>query len=199
MKSCVHVVFGLFLLPIVASEARAQLALDRASPSFNQTRQSAGPGAAAWPEGARVGYVNLDRVAALSAEGKAAAAKLQDLRSRKAQEVSARDKEVETLQQKLSQAALDDVMRAKLQREFQRAQVNYQRFAEDAQREVQELQQQLSQAFNARVFPLVGEVAREKKLWAVFGGDSGLLWYDPGLDLSEELAQRLDKSVTPRR
>jgi outer membrane protein len=77
--------------------------------------------------------------------------------------------------------------------------VDFQRFTEDAQVEVQEVQQELLQAFSARVFPVIGQVAKEKNLWAVFGSDSGLLWHNPALDLSEEVAKRLDGSATPKR
>jgi outer membrane protein len=154
-----------------------------------------------FPEGARLGYVDVNRVAALSSEGKAAAAKLEALRKQKSTEVSERSKQVEALQQKLSQsgAVLNDVARARLQREFQRAQVDFQRFTEDAQSEVQETEQQLLQAFTARLFPVIGQVATEKNLWAVFSGESGLLWHNPALDLSEEVAKRLDAATAPKR
>ena len=85
--------------------------------------------------------------------------------------------------------------RVRLQRDFQRAQVDFQRASEDAQNALQEAQQETSQAFSAKLFPIIGEVAREKKIWAVFGNDSGLLWHDPATDLSEEVAKRLDASI----
>jgi outer membrane protein len=157
--------------------------------------------AAPFPEGARLGYVDVNRVAALSGEGKAATVKLETLRQKKSTEASERSKQVEALQQKLSQsdAVLNDVARARLQREFQRAQVDFQRFTEDAQAEVQEAEQQLLQAFTARLFPVIGQVATEKNLWAVFSSESGLLWHNPALDLSEEVAKRLDAATAPKR
>ena len=95
-------------------------------------------------------YVDIERVAALSAEGKAAAAKLQDLRTRKSAEVSARSKQVEALQAKLVQSdgVVNDLVKVRLQREFQRAQIDFQRFSEDAQAEVQEAQQDTLRGFN---------------------------------------------------
>jgi outer membrane protein len=166
-------------------------------PQPNLSPRTAG---SAFPEDARLAYVDVNRVAALSGEGKAAAGKLEALRNKKSTEVSERSKQLEVLQQKLSQGdVLNDVARARLQREFQRAQVDFQRFTEDAQAEVQEVEQQLLQAFTARLFPVIGQVATEKNLWAVFSSDSGLLWHNPALDLSEEVAKRLDAATAPKR
>ena len=154
----------------------------------------------AFADDARIGYVDIERVAALSTEGKAAAAKLQDLRSRKAAEAAARSKQVESLQQKLTQgtSVLNDAARARLQREFERSRIDFQRFNEDAQAEVQDTQQQLLQAFTTRLFRVVGEVATEKKLWAVFSNESNLVWHHPAVDLSEEVAKRLDVEAPGR-
>jgi len=153
----------------------------------------------AFPKDSRIGYVDLERVAALSTEGKSATAQLEALRTKKAAEVAARGKQVEALQQKLTAGAvLNEAAYTRLQREFQRAQLDFQRFNEDAQAEVQDTQQQLWRAFTTRLFPVVGQVATEKNLWAVFSSESTLLWHAPAIDLSEEVAKRLDAAVPPK-
>jgi Skp family chaperone for outer membrane proteins len=147
-----------------------------------------------FPKDSRIGYVDLERVAALSSEGKSATAQLEALRTKKAAEVASRGKQVELLQQKLSDgsAVLNEAAFTRLQREFQRAQLDFQRFNEDAQAEVRDTQQLLWRAFTTRLFPVVGQVATEKNLWAVFSSESTLLWHHPAIDLSEEVAKRLD-------
>jgi Skp family chaperone for outer membrane proteins len=145
----------------------------------------------------KIAYVNLDRIASLSAEGKAAAATLQRFRDRKAGEVAERGKQVEALQAKLSQgeSVLNDDARQRLRRQFDRAQIDFQRFTQDSEAEVQDLQQQLMSAFTAKLFPIIGQVATEKNLWAVFNlSESGIIWQNPAFDLSEEIARRLDAS-----
>jgi outer membrane protein len=156
---------------------------------------------APFPDGARIGYVDLNRVASLSSEGKAAAAKIEEVRKKKAAEITDRGKQVESLQQKVTQGStmLSEAALGRLQREFERAQVDFQRFREDAEAEVQDVQQQLLRAFTARLFPVIGEVATEKNLWAVFSNESNLLWHQPTLDLSEEIARRLDKPAAPKK
>src|SRR5688572_1957454 len=109
------------------------LALGCTAPAFGQTltalsatQSNAGqvPARDAFPKDSRIGYVDLERVAALSGEGKLATAQLEALRTKKAAEVAARGKQVEALQQKLTAggAVLNEAAYTRLQREFQRAQ-----------------------------------------------------------------------------
>lgn len=149
---------------------------------------------ARFPADARVAYVDLDRVASLSSAGKAAAAKIDELRNKRATELAERSKQMSALEQKMTQSAavLNDDARIRMQREYQRARVTFERLRDDAQAEVQDLQEELLRAFTARVFPVIGDVAKEKKLWAVFSKEASLIWHDPAIDLTEEIAKRLD-------
>ena len=200
MERLTYVAFGIALVSLSSTEARAQGRYADSAASVVQNQLPARETAAVFPEEARVAFVDIERVAALSGEGKAAAAKLDDLRTKKSAEVSARGKQVEALQAKLAQGetVLNDVARTRLQREFQRAQVDFRRFSEDAQAAVQEAQQETLRGFQAQLFPLIGQIAKEKKLWAVFGNEN-LIWYSPAVDLTEEVAKRLDAAAVPKR
>ena len=91
-----------------------------------------------FPADARVAYVDLDRVASLSSVGKAAAAKLDELRSKRATELAERSKQVSALEQKMTQGAavLNDDARIRMQREYQRARVSFERLRDDAPGEI---------------------------------------------------------------
>ena len=122
-------------------------------------------------------------------------AKVQDLRVKRESEVAARGKDVSALQDKLAQssAVLNEAAREQLRKQFERAQVDFRRFTQDAQTEVAQVQRELEQAFMQKAFPGIAAVASERALWAVFSvGDSGLLWREPTLDISEEIARRID-------
>ena len=192
--------FGVALLATGVTDVAAQGAKLTSASSLPQVDQPARLSAAAFPDEARVAIVNVDRVASLSGEGKAAAAKLEDLRNKKSAEVSARGKEVEALQAKLAQtdSLLNDTARLRLQREFERARIDFQRFTADAQAEVQEAQRETIRWFNSRLFPVINQIATEKKLWAVFNAEDAL-WFSPALDLTDEVARRLDAAATPKR
>jgi outer membrane protein len=165
-----------------------------------ESRAPATAVASPFPADARIGLVDFGRVAAVSASGKAMSARIVELRSRKEAEVQARSKDVAALESKLTQNA--DVMNAaareQLRRQFERAQVDFQRFSEDAKAEVQQVQREVEQAFLEKARPAVEAVARERSLWAVLSmTDSGLVWWEPALDLSEEIAKRIDASPAP--
>lgn len=188
------------LLVAGASSASAQSTGLAASSVPPQLTQPVRPQTSAFPPDARVAVVNVDMVASLSSEGKAAAAKLDDLRSKKSAEVSARGKAVEALEAKLAQSTsiVDDAGRVRLQREFERARIDFQRFTADAQAEVQDAQRETIRWFNSKLFPIVNQLATEKKLWAIFNADDAL-WYDPAIDLTEEVARRLDAATASKR
>jgi len=196
MNTYMHVVVALGVAGMCSAEASGQILQAPVQPG-----QAVRSPAAAFPDGAKLGYVDIERVAGLSKDGKAAAAKLAEITKLKEAEVVGRSKQVEALQQKVAQGGsiLSEAAFVRLQREFERAQVDFQRFREDAQAEVQDARQQLLQAFTARLFPVIGQVATEKNLWAVFSNESTLLWHNPALDLSEEVARRLDAPATPKQ
>ncbi|MGV3518758.1 OmpH family outer membrane protein [Luteitalea sp.] len=188
MKSTSALLFGACLL-IAPTVAYGQPASPAAPLADAQTAFLA--------EG-RVAFVDFNRVAAVSKEGKALASRIATLRTQKESEAQARSKEVASLESKLTQgtALLNDAAREQLRKQFEKAQVDFQRFTQDAQAEVAQVQRELEQAFLQKAFPLIGAVAKEKSLWAVFSvGEGGLVWREPALDISEEIAKRLDATA----
>lgn len=96
-----------------------------------------------------------------------------------------RSKQVEALRAKLATDVLNEAARTQLQGEFERAVVEFQRFSQDTQAEVPELQEQMQISFGKRL-PVIGQIPKEKDLWAVFSGDRPILWHDPKLHLAGE-------------
>jgi Skp family chaperone for outer membrane proteins len=155
------------------------------------------PKPAAFPAGTKYAFINIQRVAAESAAGKELAAKVQALNQQKVNELNERNKQLQGTQQKLEAGAsvLSPNAAAQLQKDIERMQVDIQRFTEDAQQEVGALQQQLQDEFQARLSPIVQQVAQEKDLHLLFSAaDSGLVWADLSLDITGEVIQRFDAS-----
>jgi outer membrane protein len=148
-----------------------------------------------FPEGVKYGFVNVQRIANESAEGKAATTQVQALNNKKVEELNAKNKQLQGAQQKLE--AGGNVMsanaQAQLAKEIERLQVDIQRFTEDAQQEVAQLQQQLQEEFQRKLTPVLAQVASERQLHMLFSVvDSGLVWGDPALDLTPEIIKRFD-------
>jgi len=53
---------------------------------------------------------------------------------------------------------------------------------------VQNLAQQVEEDFTRKVLPIVGKVAQDKQVHFVFNAQqSGLIWAEPGMDLTSEV------------
>ena len=174
-------------------------------PAFAQTPAAPAPAAQApapapapprpFPEGSKVAYVVLQRIANESAQGKVATGRIQALQQQKAAELAEKNKQLQGAQQKLEKEAsvLSSTAAGELQKQVERLQVEIQRFTQDAQAEVQELQQQLQQQFQEQLEPVLQELGRERGLHFIFNGpDAGLVWADAALDISEDIIKKLD-------
>ena len=154
---------------------------------------------APFPQGAKMGFVNLQMVAQLSNDGKAAASKVQALTTKKQAEIAERTKALQGAQQKLQTGGgvMSDQARAQLERDIERQTKDLERFQQDAQAELNELQQELQNEFQTRLFPILDQLSVEKGLHLLFSGaDAGLVWAAPGLDLTADAVKKLD-AATP--
>ena len=148
-----------------------------------------------FPQGARVAYVVLQRIANESADGRVATTRIQALQQKKAAELNEKNKQLTGMQAKLEKegSVMNASASADLQKNIEKLNVELQRFTQDAQAEVQELQQQLQQEFQQRLEPVIQSVANEMGLHFVFNGpDAGLVWADQSLDISTEVIKKLD-------
>jgi len=148
-----------------------------------------------FPEGAKMALVVLQRIANESADGKTATTRIQALQQKKAAELTDKNKQLQTAQQRLEKEAsvLSATASGELQKQVEKLTVEIQRFTQDAQAEVQELQQQLQQDFQVRLEPVLQEIGREKGLHFIFNGpDAGLVWADNALDISADVIKKLD-------
>jgi outer membrane protein len=143
----------------------------------------------------RIGIVDLQRIAAESNEGKAASAKVKALTDKKTAELADKTKALQSNQQKLQQggAVLNDAARAQAQKEVDRLTVEIDRFQQDANAEVQELQQQLQGDFQEKLRPILDGVVKELGIGLLFSwGDAGAIWADPSLDITGDVIKRFD-------
>jgi Skp family chaperone for outer membrane proteins len=156
---------------------------------------------APFPVGAKIGFVNLQQIAQLTADGKAAAARVQRLAQDKQTEAANRVKAFQANQQKLqsSVGVMSDAARAQLEKDVATEQRDNDRFEQDAQAEINELQQQVQKDFQNKLFPILEELTKEKGLWAMFSAaDAGVIWWDPGLDFTMEAVKRMDAAAAKK-
>ncbi len=150
-------------------------------------------------EGSKVAVIDIQRVAAESAEGKAATSRAQALQQKKLNELNELSKKLQADQQKLQTggAMLNEQARSELERSIERQQKELQRAQQDAQDEVAQLQQDLQNDFQNKLYPVIQKVVSEKGIHLLFSSrDAGIVFADPGLDLTAEVIKRFDASST---
>lgn len=200
-----RLVLSVLVLAFVLSAAPAfaqAAAQPPAAPAQTQAAPAPAPQPpAVFPQGAKIGVVNLQQVAQLSVDGKASTAKVQALITKKQTEAAAKAKQLQDNQSKLQQSGglMNDTARAQLEKEIEREQLDQQRFEQDAQAEVTELQTQLQGDFQGKLFPILNQMVREKGLHVLFSvADAGIVAADPGIDLTLEAIKRFDAATAAK-
>ena len=143
----------------------------------------------------RVGAISLSYVARSSKAGKAALAEIEKFVKQKEAEVVARgtelDKQREALQK--SSVGLSPRALADLQKAFDKSRLEFERFQQDAQNEVQALQAKFDADFRIKLSPIIDAVSKEKGLQFVFGLEqAAIVWWSPTVDISADVVKRLD-------
>jgi outer membrane protein len=153
---------------------------------------------APYPEGAKVAFVDLQAIASNSIEGKAASSKIQDFQKKKQAELAEKGKALKSMQEKLQQggSVLSDQARAQLEKDIDRSNRELQFAQQDANAELEQMQNELQAEFNRKLGPILDAVSKEKGLHFLLSiRDAGALWAAPGLDLSAEVVKRFDAAA----
>jgi len=159
---------------------------------------------APFPAGAKVAYFNPQAVFQTSADGKAAVSRVNALIQKKQTENADKAKLLQGNQQKLqtSGSVMNEAARTQLEKEIERQTKDAERFQQDAQAEINELQQEVQNEFVKKLSPIIEQLANEKGLHMVFNAvESGIAWAAPGLDLTADVIKKLDAAkpaATPK-
>lgn len=151
-----------------------------------------------FPQGAKVAYVNLQAIAQLSADGKTAATRVQQLAQKKQTEVADKTKALQAAQQKLQTGGtvMSDQARAQLEKDIERQTRELERFQQDAQAELNDLQQEVQNEFQRKVYPVLQQLATEKGLHLLLNvPNETVVWGADGLDLTLEAVKNLDAAT----
>jgi outer membrane protein len=151
---------------------------------------------APFPEGAKIAYIDIQSIASNSSEGKTSTAKVKALQEKKLAELNVKNKQVEAAQAKANQGVLSDEARAGAAKEVERLNVEIQRMQQDAEAEMTELQQQLQLEFQRKLSPIIQQMSVEKGLQLLLSrADAGIVWAEPGIDLTAEVIKRFDAAT----
>lgn len=181
-----------------AAPSFAQAPAPPAPPAAQAPAPAPAPAAqppAPFPQGAKFAFVNLPALFQLSRDGKAATDKITKATTAKQKDIETKAKVLQTNQQKLDAGGtlMTEAARTALQKEIDREQKEGERLQQDAQQELTDLQQEVQTEFQMKLLPILADLSKEKGLQMLFSAaDAGLVWADPGLDLTAEAIKRLD-------
>jgi len=174
-----------------------------AAPPASQLPAPAPPPAqppAPFPAGAKIAFFNPQAVFQASADGRAAVTRVNALIQKKQTENADKAKLLQGNQQKLqtSGSVMNEAARVQLEKEIEKQTKDAERFQQDAQAEINELQQEVQNDFVKKLSPIVEQLAVEKGLHLVFNAsESGIAWAAPGLDLTQDVIKKLDAQSKP--
>ena len=153
-------------------------------------------------ESIKIGLVNSNEVISKSTEGKAVMAQLQDKDKSNSSKISAMDEKIRELETKLNTQRLTLTQESILQltSELERKRTERKRFAEDSLRELQELRFRLFTKVQDEVIPIIEGVGKERNLDIIFDlANSGAVYFNPTIDLTEEVIKRYDASKATKK
>jgi len=133
-------------------------------------------------------------------KAKKAIAQLEERNRKNQQDLSKLDEQIRQLETKLNTQQLTMTQEAilSLSADLERKRTERQRMAEDANRDMQELQQRLFLKIQSEVMPVIAKLGQEKGIDVMLDlRASGVLYFNPAIDLTDEVIKRYDagKSV----
>jgi Skp family chaperone for outer membrane proteins len=145
----------------------------------------------------RIGVVNSQEVLEKSAEGKRVTTQLEAKNKTLQEDLARIDDRIRDLETRLntqrltlSQEALGNLMA-----DLDKQRTDRTRFVEDSRRELNDLQMRLFNRLQTELRPIITEIGKQKNLDMIFDiGGSGIIYFNPAVDLTQEVIQKYDAS-----
>jgi len=150
----------------------------------------------------KIGLVNSQEILEKSIEGKKAISQLEEKNRKTQQDLSKLDEQIRQMETRLNTQGLTMTQEAalSLSADLDRKKTERQRMAEDATRDIQELQQRLYLRIQSEVMPIITKLGQEKGLDLILDlRASGVLYFNPTVDITDEVIKRYDAAKTPAK
>ena len=144
----------------------------------------------------KVAVVDVERVFVESPVIKESREILRDLQERKKSELEVMRQAIQVLKDRLSEGglSLSEEKLSELRLELEQKEIEFRRFEDDANRELQQGQEKALRDFQRQVMPVIAEVGRDLGYTAIFNKfQSGLLYAPDEADITNLILQRFDQ------
>lgn len=152
---------------------------------------------AGFAQGNKMAVINSQEVLEKSVEGKKVIARLQERDKKNQADLARLDGEISQLETRLNTQRLTLSEEAALQinSDLDKKRKERQRFAEDAVRDIQELQFRLYSKLQGELLPIIEQLGKERGFEIILDlTKSGAVFFNPAIDITPEVIKRYDAS-----
>lgn len=148
-------------------------------------------------EGQKIGVINSQEVLEKSAEGKRVIARLQERDKANQAALTKIDDDIRQLETKLNtqRLTLSEEALYQMNADLEKKRTERKRLAEDSFRDWQDLQLKLFNRVQSELLPIIEQLGKEKGVDVIFDlAKSGAVYFNPSIDLTDEIIKRYDAS-----
>jgi outer membrane protein len=145
---------------------------------------------------ARVAVINVQKVLAESTAGKAALERLKKMQDDRVAKAKKMDEEVQSIDNQINtkKMSLSEEKLAELTKDLSDRKISMQRYAQDADREVQEARDRSLQDLEKQIMPLINQIGKEMGFAAIFNKfESGLVYASDAIDITDMVVKRFNE------
>lgn len=146
----------------------------------------------------RIAVIDTEKILLSSQAGKKAVAELKKIQEQKESELRAKEQELKELQDKISQGRLSlaqDKL-ADLEKQAEDKGIALRRLQDDANRELNKRKDDLLGSIDEKVMPVINVIGKEHGYTLIFRKfESGLIYADEAVDITNTIIQRLDAAA----
>jgi outer membrane protein len=145
-------------------------------------------------DGAKLGFVDVQKVLLLSTAGKDAKEMLSQKANKYEAEKNSKEEELKKLKAELEKQSvlLSEAARNAKEKDYQQKYKEYQRFVKDAQDDLQTKNEELTNRLVDEIIKIIQEYGRSNKFTFIFVRNDSMLFADDKVDLTEEIQKKFN-------
>ncbi len=143
----------------------------------------------------RIAVIDTEKILTTSAQGKKAIAELKKTQEAKENELRGKQQEIKDMQDKLQagRLSLSQDRLADMEKQMEDKQTALRRLSEDATRDLNKRKDELLGSIDEKVMPIINQIGHEQNYTLIFRKfESGLIYADEAVDITNVVVQRLD-------
>lgn len=145
----------------------------------------------------KIAVMSSNDVLGKSVEGKKVIAQLEAFKQNKQKDLDSLQKDIVALDQKLNSqgASMNEKTRLDLSKDIDAKKMNFQKEVNDAQKELEDHQNQLLGKVRQDLFPIIRGIRKERGITIIMESSPAIVDFDETIDITNEVVLRYDKSA----